>query len=177
MPSLVGLTRGPIRHACTGVLLVYDCWQQLVVTAYPCTPRQRIPQPDEDDGWISSWSQPSSNGPFKGHTNISIRSVNRCVTINQRWCICNSVQLLKRGVLVECYNFKFTDEKPKTTWTFATHVQSVPITTTMVSSNPVHGEVYSIQTYLIKFVNKTDHHDITETSLNVVCAVYRSLPW
>ena len=27
MPSLVGLTRGPIRHACTGVLLVYDCWQ------------------------------------------------------------------------------------------------------------------------------------------------------
>ena len=50
MPSLVGLTRGPIRQECTGVLIVYDCWQQLVVTAYPCTPRQRIPQPD-DDGW------------------------------------------------------------------------------------------------------------------------------
>ena len=54
MPSLVGLTRGPIRQECTGVLIVYDCWQQLVVTAYPCTTRQKIPQPDEGDGWISS---------------------------------------------------------------------------------------------------------------------------
>jgi len=31
-------------------------------------------------------------------------------------------------------------------------VQSVPITTKVVSSNPVHGEVYSIQHYVIKFV-------------------------
>ena len=30
-------------------------------------------------------------------------------------------------------------------------VQSVPITTKVVSSNPVHGEVYSIQHYVIKF--------------------------
>jgi hypothetical protein len=29
-------------------------------------------------------------------------------------------------------------------------VQSVPITTNVVSSNPVHGEVYSIQHYVIK---------------------------
>ena len=33
------------------------------------------------------------------------------------------------------------------------HVQSVPITTKVVSSNPVHGEVYSIQHYVIKFVS------------------------
>ena len=33
------------------------------------------------------------------------------------------------------------------------HVQSVPITTKVVSSNPVHGEVYSIQCYVIKFVS------------------------
>jgi len=33
------------------------------------------------------------------------------------------------------------------------HVQSVPITTKILSSNPVHGEVYSIQHYLIKFVS------------------------
>jgi len=57
-------------------------------------------------------------------------------------------------------------------------VQSVPITTKVVSSNPVHGEVYSIQHYVIKFVSdlrqvggfhpgtpvsstsKTDRHDI-----------------
>jgi hypothetical protein len=32
-------------------------------------------------------------------------------------------------------------------------VQSVPITTKVVSSNPIHGEVYSIQHYVIKFVS------------------------
>jgi hypothetical protein len=32
-------------------------------------------------------------------------------------------------------------------------VQSVPITTKGVSSNSVHGEVYSIQYYVIKFVS------------------------
>ena len=31
--------------------------------------------------------------------------------------------------------------------------QSVPITTNVMSSNPVHGEVYSIQHYVIKFVS------------------------
>jgi hypothetical protein len=57
-------------------------------------------------------------------------------------------------------------------------VQSVSITNKVVSSNPVHGEVYSIQQYVIKFVsdlgqlydflrysvssNKTDCHDISE---------------
>ena len=33
------------------------------------------------------------------------------------------------------------------------HVQSVPITTNVVSSNPVRGEVYSIQQYVINFVS------------------------
>ena len=32
-------------------------------------------------------------------------------------------------------------------------VQSVPITTNVVSSNPADGEVYSIQHYVIKFVS------------------------
>ena len=51
-------------------------------------------------------------------------------------------------------------------------MQSVPITTEIVSSNLAHGEVYSIQHYVIKFVgnlrhvisflSKTDSHDITE---------------
>jgi len=61
----------------------------------------------------------------------------------------------------------------------------VPITTKVVSSNPVHDEVYSIQHYVIKFVSylrqvggylrvlrfpplkKTDRHDITEILLKV----------
>jgi len=32
-------------------------------------------------------------------------------------------------------------------------MQSVPITTKVVSSNPVHGELYWIQHYVIKFVS------------------------
>jgi hypothetical protein len=32
-------------------------------------------------------------------------------------------------------------------------VQSVPITTKVVSSNAVHGKVYSIKHYVIKFVS------------------------
>jgi len=53
---------------------------------------------------------------------------------------------------------------------------SVPITTKVVSSNPAHDEVSSIQYYVIKFVswfspvsatNKTDRHDITEILLKV----------
>jgi len=32
-------------------------------------------------------------------------------------------------------------------------VQSVPITTKVVSSNPVHGKVYSMQHYVMKFVS------------------------
>ena len=63
----------------------------------------------------------------------------------------------------------------------------MPITTNdVVGSNPVHGEVYSIQQYVIKLVsdlqqvasfppgtpvsstNKTNCHDITEILLKVV---------
>ena len=64
-------------------------------------------------------------------------------------------------------------------------VQSVPITNKVVSSNRVHGDVYSIQHYVIKFVshlrqvgcfspdtpisytNKTDRHDMTEILLKM----------
>ena len=58
----------------------------------------------------------------------------------------------------------------------------VGFTTKVARSNPVHGEVYSIQHYVIKFVSdvrqvcdlllvsstkKTDRHDITEILLKV----------
>ena len=63
---------------------------------------------------------------------------------------------------------------------FTTTVQSVSITSKVESSNPVYGEVNSIQHYVIKFVsylatgrwfysgtpdsftNKTERHDIAE---------------
>ena len=66
------------------------------------------------------------------------------------------------------------------------YMQSVPITTNVVSLNPVRGEVYSVQHNVIKFVddlrqvagslrvtsvsttNKTDLHEITEILLKVV---------
>jgi hypothetical protein len=61
-------------------------------------------------------------------------------------------------------------------------VQSAPITTKVVGSNSVHGEVYSIQHYVIKFVsdlrqvggflgtpvsstNKTDRHDMVLSTI------------
>ena len=59
--------------------------------------------------------------------------------------------------------------------------QSVPITTKVVSLNPTHGEVYSIQPYVndlwqvgglgtpVSSANKTDLHNITER-----CLVYKS---
>jgi hypothetical protein len=64
-------------------------------------------------------------------------------------------------------------------------VQSVPITTKVVKSNPFHSEVYSIQQYVtfmwhwlaigwwfspgtpVSSTNKTDHHDIAEILLKV----------
>ena len=61
-------------------------------------------------------------------------------------------------------------------------VQSVPITTKVVSLNPTHSEAYSIQHYVAKFLsdlrwfslgtpvpstNKTDSHDITKILLKV----------
>ena len=73
-------------------------------------------------------------------------------------------------------------------------MQSVPITTNVVSSNPAHGEVYSIQHYVIKFVNdlreiggeffsgtsvsstnNTDRNDITEWNI-VECGVKHHSP-
>ena len=75
-------------------------------------------------------------------------------------------------------------------------MQSEPITTNIVSSNPAHGEVHSIQNYAIKFVNdlragqwfslgtpvfssnKTDNDDITEIvlkmTLNTITLTLRS---
>jgi hypothetical protein len=65
-------------------------------------------------------------------------------------------------------------------------VQSVATTTMVLNSNPVRGEVYSIQHYVIKIIsdlrqiggfspgapvsctNKTDHHDITDMLLKVL---------
>ena len=70
-----------------------------------------------------------------------------------------------------------------------TCIQSVPITTYFVSSNPAHGVVYSIQYYVIKSVSdfrqvsdfifvlqfspptKTDSHSITEILLNTILMI------
>jgi hypothetical protein len=70
-------------------------------------------------------------------------------------------------------------------------IQSVPITTDVVSSNHAHGEVYSIQHYVIKFINhrsvvsrgtpvsstnKTDCDDIAEILLTVALSIITLSP-
>ena len=70
----------------------------------------------------------------------------------------------------------------------------MPINTKVVSLNPVHGEVYLIQHYVIKFVsdlrqvggfflgtpvsstNKTDLHDIAEIMLKVALSTINHKP-
>jgi len=42
-------------------------------------------------------------------------------------------------------------------------VQLVPITTKVMSSNPIHGEMYLIQHYVIKFVS-----DLRQLVLNTI---------
>jgi hypothetical protein len=70
-------------------------------------------------------------------------------------------------------------------------MQSVPITTKVVNTNPIHGQVYSIQHYVIKFVSdlrqvgcfllvlrfpptiKTDCHDMTVILLKVALNIIK----
>jgi hypothetical protein len=68
-------------------------------------------------------------------------------------------------------------------------LQSVPVTTKVVCSNPVHGDVYTEQNHVIKIdnallqvggflgnsTNKTDHNDVTEIlSLNTISITHTS---
>jgi len=73
-------------------------------------------------------------------------------------------------------------------------MQSVPITTNVMSSNPAHGEVYLMQHYVIKFVSdlrqvggfllvlrfpppvKLTRHDITEILLKVALSIITLTP-
>ncbi len=52
--TTVGVDIGVDRRMVTGVLSVYDCIKQTVITSYPCTMTNRFVQPEEDDGWDSS---------------------------------------------------------------------------------------------------------------------------
>jgi hypothetical protein len=59
-------------------------------------------------------------------------------------------------------------------------VQSVPITTKVVSSNPVHGEVYSIQHYVIKIFNdlqqvKFNNKSLLNRYLYIYCIYFCNL--
>jgi len=96
--------------------------------------------------------------------------------------------------LIEHISYSVDDIDTDWSWSYgnwiynylSTYMQSVPIITNVVSLNPAHGELYSIQHYVIKFVSdlqqvggflwgtptsstiKTDHHDITEILLKVM---------
>ena len=47
-------------------------------------------------------------------------------------------------------------------------MQSVPITTKVLSLNPVHGEVYSIQHYVIKFVTDGSFLQVLRLPLPII---------
>jgi hypothetical protein len=48
-------------------------------------------------------------------------------------------------------------------------VQSLPTTTKIVSLNPSHGEVYSIQHYVMKFVTSSSSKTITDLGYGLWC--------
>jgi len=52
--SPVGVDIGEQRRMVTGVLIVYDIINQIVITAFPCHINKRFTEPEEDDGWDSS---------------------------------------------------------------------------------------------------------------------------
>ena len=74
-------------------------------------------------------------------------------------------------------------------------MQSVPITTKVVGSNPAHGKAYSIQYYVMQFVSdfrrvgaflrvlrfpppiNTDRHDIAEILLKVALNTITLIPY
>jgi hypothetical protein len=55
-------------------------------------------------------------------------------------------------------------------WKLNLQLQPEPITTKVVSSKPVHGEVYSIQHYVIKFV--TNLRQVTGAIPLACCNVF-----
>jgi hypothetical protein len=49
---------------------------------------------------------------------------------------------------------------------FKLPMQSVPITTNIVSLNPTHGEIYEIQHYVIKFVSDLRQVKMIENAIS-----------
>ena len=98
---------------------------------------------------------------------------------------CSGCNFLGFVLYFFCSFFFLSDRRDRMVVGFTTTFQSVPITTKVMSSNPFHSEMYSIQQYVIKFVgdlrqvcgfspgtqvssiNKTDSHDIAEILLKV----------
>jgi len=53
--SPVGLDIGVHRIVVTGILIIFDCFKETVITSFPCPINNRFVEPEEDDGWDSSW--------------------------------------------------------------------------------------------------------------------------
>jgi hypothetical protein len=56
-------------------------------------------------------------------------------------------------------------------------MQLVPITTKVVSSNPVPGEMYSIQLYMIKFVSDLGRVGVFPQVLRIRPSIKRTATW
>ena len=64
-------------------------------------------------------------------------------------CFMSSLVIFQRQISTSIKN---CIRWPSWSWYLQLPMQSVPNTTNVASSNPVHGEMYSIQLYVIKFV-------------------------
>ena len=91
---------------------------------------------------LSDWFSCSQNFKIVRLSNLSILSV--------------PASSLKQQIAVQTCCYKrtpFPDSEIPSLCSYSLMLQSVPITTEVVSQNPVHGEVYLIQHYVIKFVS------------------------
>jgi hypothetical protein len=86
----------------------------------------------------------SDNNQYKEVNGLSIHQSLHSNSNRHQFCFSTSFGTLK------LWSLKWKG----TSWSLSYgSVQSVPITTKVVSLSPVHGEVYSIQHYVIKFVS------------------------
>jgi hypothetical protein len=95
--------------------------------------------------WRSVLLVEESGVPGENHWPVTSHSQTWSHNAVSSTCTCRFNILVCRDRMVHCswiYNYNLH-----------VPIQSVLITTKIVSSNPVHGEVYSIQHYVIKFVS------------------------
>ena len=85
--------------------------------------------------------------------NSRISGISTIKVIDNLYFILINLINSKTAIHMHISFYRSTDCTSLPMWSIWWLVQSVPITTKVVSSHPLHGELYSIQHYVIKFVS------------------------